>query len=81
VLGKWLSTFRLIPWLALGPGILALALAFSPYLLDRLRPHPWFHNPWVREDHPLSPEERLYACWVLIVTILAHGAAMTSIAP
>jgi ABC-type transport system involved in multi-copper enzyme maturation permease subunit len=65
VLGKWLSSFRLIPWLALGPGILALGLAVSPYLLDSLRPHPWFHSPWETEDPPLNLKGRLFA-WGLI---------------
>jgi ABC-type transport system involved in multi-copper enzyme maturation permease subunit len=27
VLGKWMGTFRRVPWLAIGPGIMALALA------------------------------------------------------
>jgi ABC-type transport system involved in multi-copper enzyme maturation permease subunit len=77
VLGKWLGSFRLIPWLAVGPAILALALAVSPAVLTR----PWDHyNPWLNSaDIPLSPGERLFGCWVLVATILAHGAATSAV--
>jgi ABC-type transport system involved in multi-copper enzyme maturation permease subunit len=84
VLGKWLSSFRLIPWLAVGPGILALALAVSPAIsippLPYSSPRRPFSYYWrLHGDIPLNPGERLYACGVLVATILAHGAAITGL--
>jgi ABC-type transport system involved in multi-copper enzyme maturation permease subunit len=77
VMGKWLSSFRLIPWLAVGPGILALALAVSPAITS---PHGAYNPYWLHDDEiPLNLGERLYGCGVLVVTILAHGAAITGL--
>jgi ABC-type transport system involved in multi-copper enzyme maturation permease subunit len=76
VLGKWFSSFRLIPWLAVGPGILALALAVSPAVSDP----PRHYRYWLDNGEPaLDLGERLYGCGVLVATILAHGAAITGI--
>jgi ABC-type transport system involved in multi-copper enzyme maturation permease subunit len=66
VIGKWLSTFRLVPWLVIGPGLLAVAHATSPVLI------------WRRGSN-FGPGEYLYASALVVVTILAHGAAITSI--
>ncbi len=77
VLGKWLSSFRLIPWLAVGPGILALALAVSPAVLSPIRPY--YQYGLHDDDLPLNLGERLYACGVLVATIVAHGAAITGL--
>ncbi len=30
VVGKWLSVFRIVPWLAAGPALIGLALAIEP---------------------------------------------------
>ncbi len=65
VLGKWLGTFRLVPWLVLGPGLVALALATGPRS--------------GMSESGLSLLERLHGWAVVVATILAHGAAITSI--
>ena len=69
VLAKWLSVFRPVPWLALGPALLGLALALSP----TLRGQHGFDEP------PMELSDRLAACGLLAATILVHGAAMTSL--
>ena len=68
VLAKWLSVFRLVPWLAAGPALLGLALAISPTLRSR-RGYDLAHGferssrrrrparrhdprPWRRDDQP-----------------------------
>ncbi len=66
--GKWLSAFHLVPWLAIGPGVMALALALSPTLNKE--------NPFI---YRLRGGERLYACALLFATILVHGAAIVSL--
>ncbi|MGP0065656.1 MAG: ABC transporter permease [Isosphaeraceae bacterium] len=65
VLGKWLSTFRLVPWIVIGPGLLAMALAASPILV------------W-RRGSMFGTGVYLYGGALVVVTILAHGAAITS---
>ncbi len=69
VLGKWMGTFRRVPWLAIGPGIMALALATA--------------GPPARViDFPvpdLSIGERLFGVGLFVATLLIHGAAIASI--
>ncbi len=65
VVGKWLSTFRLVPWLVIGPGLLAWAMATSPKLM-------------ARRGTTYAPGEFLYAGALVVITILAHGSAITS---
>ncbi len=65
VVGKWLGTFRLVPWLAIGPGMVTLALATGP------------HSPMTDPRH-LTLLERLYGSALMVATILVHGAAITS---
>ncbi len=67
VLGKWLGTFRLVPWLVIGPGLVALALATGP----KSNPQP--------SGGGLSLLERLHGWAVVVATLLVHGAAITSI--
>jgi ABC-type transport system involved in multi-copper enzyme maturation permease subunit len=69
VLAKWLSVFRVVPWLAVGPALLGLALALSPTLRSRHG----FGEP------PMDLSDRLAACGLLAATLLAHGAAMTTL--
>jgi ABC-type transport system involved in multi-copper enzyme maturation permease subunit len=69
VLGKWMGTFRLVPWLAIGPGLAALALATAD--------HPAGSVPRFVEG--LSLPERLFGVGLLVATILVHGAAIASI--
>jgi hypothetical protein len=66
VVGKWLSLYRSVPWLAIGPGLLGFALATSPSLLRRAGPYILWHV-------------RLHACGLIVATILAHGAAIISL--
>jgi ABC-type transport system involved in multi-copper enzyme maturation permease subunit len=68
VLGKWMGTFRWVPWLTIGPGIMALALATA--------------GPPARTvDLPvpdLSIRERLFGVGLFVATLLIHGAAIAS---
>ena len=66
VFGKWLSLYRMVPWLAIGPGLLGLGLAFGPPMLDRSR-------------IGIEVGERLQACALIVAVILAHGALITSL--
>jgi ABC-type transport system involved in multi-copper enzyme maturation permease subunit len=69
VLGKWMGTFRLVPWLALGPALVVLALATGERLA---RATSWNANDvWIFE--------RLYRVGLFVATILIHGAAIASI--
>jgi ABC-2 family transporter protein len=76
VIGKWLGTFRLVLLMVIGPGLVALAMATA-----RVGPAR-FARPFV--THPdfgrvLSLGGRFYCVFVVIATILAHGALITSI--
>ncbi len=75
VIGKWLGTFRLVLLMAIGPGLIALAMATarSDATLNL--------SPSMPPDYyrmlPLGV--RIYGVFVVIATILAHGALITSI--
>ncbi len=69
VFAKWLSVFRIVPWLAAGPALIGLALAISPTLRSR---HGF-------EEAPMALSDRLFAGGLLALTLLAHGAVMTSL--
>jgi ABC-type Na+ efflux pump permease subunit len=69
VVGKWLSVFWIVPWLAAGPALIGLALAISPPLRSR-------HGYGVAL---MELSERLPAGGLLAITIMAHGAAMISL--
>jgi ABC-type transport system involved in multi-copper enzyme maturation permease subunit len=69
VLGKWMGTFQRVPWLAIGPGIMALALATAG-------PPTWVISPPVPD---LSIGERLLGVGLFVVTLLIHGAAIASV--
>jgi ABC-type transport system involved in multi-copper enzyme maturation permease subunit len=68
VMGKWLGTFRLVPWLSIGPGLVALALATAR--------HP---GPSWQGQALLGLTERLFGVALFVATIFVHGAAITSI--
>jgi len=72
VLGKWWGTFRLVPLLAIGPGLMAVALATA----HDVQPTP--PTPWGLPREP-SLGYRLFGAALLVATILAHGAATTSV--
>jgi ABC-type transport system involved in multi-copper enzyme maturation permease subunit len=69
VAGKWLGTFRLALLIAIAPGLMALAMATyhpNPATTGAPRPPPWFAGA------------RIYGAIVVIATIAAHGALLTS---
>ncbi|MHB1556222.1 MAG: ABC transporter permease [Isosphaeraceae bacterium] len=68
VVAKWLSVFRVVPWLAAGPAVLCLAMANSTPLLEK--------NAYLNATIPSG--ERSYACLLLFAAIVAHGAFITS---
>jgi ABC-type transport system involved in multi-copper enzyme maturation permease subunit len=75
VVGKWLGTFRLVLLMAIGPGLMALAMAtarspanFAP---ARGLPPDFYRVPTLGA--------RCYGVIVLIATIVAHGALITSV--
>jgi ABC-type transport system involved in multi-copper enzyme maturation permease subunit len=71
VLGKWWGTFRLVPVLAIGPGLMAFALATA----RRAAP-----LPGVAVRRPdVSSAYSICGAALMVATILVHGAAMTSI--
>jgi ABC-type transport system involved in multi-copper enzyme maturation permease subunit len=72
LLGKWWGTFRLVPFLAIGPGLLALALATAP--LSR----PTSGATFASFDNR-SLGARLAAVALVVTTILTYGAALTSL--
>ncbi len=67
VLGKWMGTLRLVPLLALGPCLLALALATA------------YKSPSSEPQQDLTRLELLLGATLLIASILAHGALIASI--
>jgi ABC-type transport system involved in multi-copper enzyme maturation permease subunit len=71
VWGKWLGTFRLVPLLVIGPGLVALAMATSTGAM--------WPVGWSPGDSPLTLDERLFGAFLMVVTILVHGAAVTSL--
>ncbi len=69
VVGKWMGTFRWVPWLAIGPGIMALALATAG-------PPAQVLSPPVPD---LSIGVRLFGVGLFVATLLIHGAAISSV--
>jgi ABC-type transport system involved in multi-copper enzyme maturation permease subunit len=74
VLAKWLGTFRLVPIVAIGPGLLMLALATAENHV-RVAPRPGT----VLVPGYLFLSQRLVAVALYVGTILAHGALFTSV--
>ena len=74
VLGKWLGTLRLVALLAIGPGLLGLALA-----LAEKSPQPIPPGTPARYYEELSDGALLFGACLLITTILSHGALIASI--
>jgi ABC-type transport system involved in multi-copper enzyme maturation permease subunit len=76
VIGKWLGALRLVPLLAIGPGLvtLALATAFKPFLTVSAPPGmmPDFYER-------LARGELLFGAALVPATIFVHGALIASI--
>jgi ABC-type transport system involved in multi-copper enzyme maturation permease subunit len=74
VIGKWLGTFRLIWPVAIAPGFLALALATARAPANRF-------GPGLPPDYYRSVTlgARCFGVVVVVATILAHGAMITSV--
>ena len=75
VIGKWLGTFRLVALMAIGPGILALAMA-TAHSKSVLTPAAGLPPDYYRQ---FSLGARCYGVLVVVATILAHGALITSV--
>ncbi len=73
VVGKWLGTLRLVPFLALGPGLVALAMATAD--VTPPVPQPGRFPP----EPSLSTVELLFGVTLLVATILIHGALIASV--
>ena len=74
VLGKWLATLRQVALLAIGPGLLGLALALAvkaPQTIPLGTPARYYEE--------LSDGALLFGACLLITTILAHGALIASV--
>jgi len=76
LLGKWWGTFRLVPFLAIGPGLMGLALATARMKVPSTRVTGMIVLPNAKD---LSLGIRLGAAALLVATILAYGAALTSL--
>jgi ABC-type transport system involved in multi-copper enzyme maturation permease subunit len=74
VIGKWLGTLRLVLFMTIGPGLIALAMATG-------RSRDYAYSPTEPPDYyrVISLAGRILGVIVLIATILAHGALITSI--
>jgi ABC-type transport system involved in multi-copper enzyme maturation permease subunit len=71
VLSKWWGTFRLVPLLAIGPGLVAFAEATARWVAP---PRSWVGRlPADSHGYPIC------GAALVVFTILVHGAAMTSI--
>jgi ABC-type transport system involved in multi-copper enzyme maturation permease subunit len=75
VVGKWLGTFRLAALLAVCPGFIALAMATA----RQASPMPTWAGMPPDYFHEILLGARLFGVLVVIGTILAHGALITSI--
>jgi ABC-type transport system involved in multi-copper enzyme maturation permease subunit len=74
VLGKWWGTFRLVPFLAIGPGLMAFALATAQ------EPPPTGRRAALTfSESEMTLGYRLFGAALVVATILAHGAAATSV--
>jgi ABC-type transport system involved in multi-copper enzyme maturation permease subunit len=73
VLGKWLGVLRLVPLLALGPGLMGLALATA-----RKAPPTWPPGVSPLYSEQASRGELLCGAALLVATILVHGALLAS---
>ena len=74
VLGKWWGTFRLVPLLVIVPGLMTLAFA-TAHLVPRPRPPGTALVP----GQEVRFGSRLYCAALVVATILAHGAFITSV--
>ena len=74
VLGKWLGTLRQVALLAIGPGLLGLALVLAvkpPQTIPLGLPARYYEE--------LSDGALVFGACLLITTILAHGALIASV--
>ena len=70
VVGKWLSLYRTVPWLAVGPGSDRTRLASRSACAAASAGS---------APRSQSRNDRASACGVIVATILAHGAAIISV--
>jgi ABC-type transport system involved in multi-copper enzyme maturation permease subunit len=75
VVGKWLGTLRLVPLLAIGPGLVGLALATA----HKSPSGPSRAGVPVGPSDLLSGVESVFGVVLLVATILVHGALIASV--
>jgi ABC-type transport system involved in multi-copper enzyme maturation permease subunit len=76
VIAKWLGTLRLVPFLAIGPGLVGFALASVRKTTPSIAPRPGMLPEYFEL---LSRAEALFALTLLVGTIFIHGALIASI--
>jgi ABC-type transport system involved in multi-copper enzyme maturation permease subunit len=74
VIGKWLGTFRLIWPVVIAPGLLAMAMATARSPVSA-------YGPGLPPDYyrRITLGARCYGAFLVVATILAHGALITSV--
>ena len=77
LLGKWWGAFRLVPFLAIGPGLMVLALATARRIV--VPPKRLAGTMFLPYATNLSLGMRLGAAALFVATILIYGAAFTSL--
>ena len=75
VIGKWLGTFRLVLFMVVGPGLMALAMA-TARSDSQFIPGPGLPPDYYRV---ISIGARCFGVFVVVATILAHGALIASL--
>ncbi len=75
VFGKWLGTFRLVVLMAICPGLMALAMVTAR---SDMMSAPWPGAP-PEYYRVVTLGARCYGVGVVIATIIAHGALITSV--
>ena len=76
VIGKWLGTFRLVLLMAIAPGLMALAMATARSERNVMRSRPGMTPEYYQI---VTLGARCFGVVVVIATILAHGALITSV--
>ncbi len=76
LLGKWWGAFRLVPFLAIGPALMILALATARRIAPPTRFTGTMFLPYATN---FSLGMRLGAASLFVATILTYGAAITSL--
>jgi ABC-type transport system involved in multi-copper enzyme maturation permease subunit len=79
VIGKWLGTFRLVPLLLVGPAIMSLGFATARPMTSLAAKVAVAVGTSRAVQDPVPTTSRLAIAVIILVTILAHGAFLTSL--